>query len=99
MRYKPHQYNLEKKLTLAISRSILSISIPPSLYFMLLFICYMQTIRSLTSNQSVFHILIKWFDPATLLPPEILLYAAVAPVLLVSLGVVVQVVWVGEDSL
>jgi hypothetical protein len=87
----------KKKIAKAIGRSILSMNLTPALYFLILGITYIHTVKSFVNSSSSLYLIVKWFDPFIFVSPTILTYVFLPPILLTALSLLLQIVWIFQD--
>ena len=79
------------------SRCILNYNIPPILYFILLGLAFIHTIYAMTIPDSNIHKIIKWLEPSTFIPPQIIVYLLIFPVMFSSVINIMQVWWAVKE--
>jgi hypothetical protein len=89
--------NIKKQLAKTIGRSILSIDIAPALYFIILGISYIQTVKTFLINSSPLYKVVKWFDPFIFLSPAILTYIFLPVIFIIATSLLIQFIWVLQD--
>ena len=80
------------------SRCILNYNIPPILHFILLGLAFIHTAFAMTIPNSDIHKVIKWLEPSTFIPPQIIVYLLIFPVMFSSTINILQVVWALKET-
>ena len=79
-------------------RCILNCVIPPILYFVLLGCTFFHTALAISIPGSRVHRVIRWLEPSSFLPLEMIVYVAIGPLLMTALVTILQVFWTAKEA-